>query len=191
MANNKIKNATAVYTGGGIWLFYGELESGLHFLTDDNGSTLLLDESAENMDESLYEEWQTAHQVEELEEEEAVRFIDSLLDYLSRLPQNDRGGISDTEIDRYRVSMKAVFGVYADEMPAELRTMLQQLESLCECGSIRSYYDTEAVEVWSGYKYTDSAPVHNLLCFVEEVAWMLRKGEVKKAETFIRDYFKG
>jgi hypothetical protein len=99
----QIKKAEAVYTGGGIYLFYGELENGLHFLTDDMGATLVLDASAENFDESLYEDWQSAHQVEELTDEaRRTAFVDILCDYLK---EHDRG-MTDYELEKQRAYMK-------------------------------------------------------------------------------------
>ena len=106
MDNMKIKKGEAVYTGGNIWLFYGELENGLHFLTDDYGCTLILDTTAEDFDVSLYEEWQNAHKVEELEGSARIEFIDVLLDYLKGLEYRDRGCITDEEIEHYRNFMK-------------------------------------------------------------------------------------
>lgn len=109
MENAKIKNGVAVYTGGGIWLFYGDLENSFHFLTDDNGCTLILDESAEDFDESLYTEWQEAHKIKELEGESRILFVDELLDYLLKLPYLERGCITDEEIEHYRIFMKESF----------------------------------------------------------------------------------
>lgn len=106
MENKKIKKALAVYTGGDIWLFYGELENGLYFLTDDYGCTLILDESAEDFDESLYTEWQDSHKVEELENDDRIEFVDELLDFLLNLPYKERGCITDEEIEFYRNYMK-------------------------------------------------------------------------------------
>lgn len=109
MENIKIENAKAVYTGGNIWLFYGKLQNGLHFLTDDYGCTLILDESAEDFDESLYTEWQEAHKVEELEGDSRISFIDLLLDFLGTLEYQKRGCITDDEINSYRKYMKEAY----------------------------------------------------------------------------------
>ena len=98
------KRVVSEYTGGGIWLFYGELKSGEHFLTDDNGSTMILDASPENFEESLYEEWQEEHFVRVVgDRAEEKAFLHSLLDRLKRrLPEDEGGYISDEEIERYR-----------------------------------------------------------------------------------------
>lgn len=98
------KKVIPEYTGGGIWLFYGELKSGEHFLTDDNGCTLILDESPADFDESLYVEWQQAHTIRELEGEERDIFLRSLLNRIyRRLPEDNEGGyIEDHELNIYR-----------------------------------------------------------------------------------------
>lgn len=97
----KIKTAMAEYTGGNIWLFHGRLEDGNYFLTDDNGSTEILDADPENFDESLYWEWQEAHMVKMLEGKERTAFADLLLDWLAKHPEG-RNGFTDSEINAYR-----------------------------------------------------------------------------------------
>lgn len=96
-----ILNINAEYTGGGIWLFHGQTDRGW-FLTDDMGSTLLLDCSAENFDESLETEWQEGHKVAELAGKDLWLFQDELLHNLRHDERNtNRNGMTDTEITRY------------------------------------------------------------------------------------------
>ena len=101
-----ITKASAVYTGGGIWLFHGELDDGTYFLTDDNGCTQILDEDpSKDFDESLYLEWQQAHLVRDLDDEtERVDFCNKLCDKMldTKYGDADRGGIFDNEIEEYR-----------------------------------------------------------------------------------------
>ena len=98
---SKIKEAYAVYTGGNIWIFYGQLEDGNYFLTDDYGWTQILNADPSDFDESLYEDWQKEHLVRELDGNERVKFCNHLLDYIYDNPQNS-GGMSFMEIDAYR-----------------------------------------------------------------------------------------
>lgn len=97
----KIKEAWAVYTGGNIWLFYGNLEDGNFFLTDDNGCTLILNADPNDLDESTFPDWQEEHLVRELENNERMRFCNALLDWISEHPDND-GGMTEQEIEVYR-----------------------------------------------------------------------------------------
>lgn len=97
----KITKANAVYTGGNIWLFYGELEDGNFFLTDDNGCTEILDTDPSDLDESLYYEWQQEHLVKELDDEsKRIDFCNNLCDKL--IEDGDKGGMTDDEIEHYR-----------------------------------------------------------------------------------------
>lgn len=103
----RIKNVHAVYTGGGIWLFYGEMTDGKFFLTDDDGNTLILNDSPEDFDESLYPDWQEKHLFKELRGETRVRFCLNMLKWLSKPGRDDyRGGISDQEIRHYESYMR-------------------------------------------------------------------------------------
>ena len=96
-------SANAVYTGGNIWLFYGQLKTEEYFLTDDYGDTLILNESPANFDESLYTDWQEAHKIKELFDDERISFCDSLADRLLQHDSNDDlGGICDDEIKAYK-----------------------------------------------------------------------------------------
>jgi len=101
-----IKEAFAVYTGGGIWLFYGKLSDGNWFLTDDYGATRILNADPSDLDESTYEEWQQEHLVRDLMGNDRLDFCDALCDYIEKADQSHRGGMSDMEIDAYRKYFK-------------------------------------------------------------------------------------
>ena len=113
------EQVTAVYTGGGIWLFYGKLKTGEYFLTDDNGCTMILDASPEDLDESLYEEWQEDHFLRVVgTRREELAFLLALIERLGkRLPVDGGGYISDDELDSYKKDWsycyKANWGVEA------------------------------------------------------------------------------
>lgn len=98
----RFKSVTAAYTGGNIWLFYGELTDGEYFMTDNEGATILLNAPATDFNESL--EWQEEHKIKELlDESERVAFCDSLAERLLRHNKaDDLGGITDSEIRAYK-----------------------------------------------------------------------------------------
>ncbi len=104
----KIESAYAVYTGGGIWLFHGKLTDGNWFLTDDYGCTVILDKDPSDFDESLYEDWQNEHLIEELEDDKRIAFGDALIEHLRNADSNNRGGISDQELDYYENYFKTI-----------------------------------------------------------------------------------
>ena len=90
-----IKRATAEYTGGGIWTFYGELDDGNFFITDDAGETILLDEEPvypDSWDDSWDDgEWLTDHKIRDiLSEDELRKFWDVLLEKLVELKEVDK-----------------------------------------------------------------------------------------------------
>ena len=97
-----IKEAYAVYTGGGIWIFYGSLTCNYYFLTDDYSATLILKEDPADFEVSLYEDWQKEHLVVELMGTERVNFCNNLVDALRKADEEHRGGISDEELEKYR-----------------------------------------------------------------------------------------
>lgn len=67
MPFDKIFRATAYYTGGGIYAYYGTLDNGQHFITSDDweGTILITDEKpeAENIGDV---DWQEQHGIIEL-----------------------------------------------------------------------------------------------------------------------------
>lgn len=103
-ANKKYraKEAFAVYTGGGIWIFHGTTEEENYFLTDDYGFTLILNADPSDFDESLYEDWQQAHLIEELTGNSRQSFCKSLIKALLPADEKHRGGITDEELEFYK-----------------------------------------------------------------------------------------
>ncbi len=108
MSKWKIKEAEAIYTGGNIWLFIGSLTDGNYFLVSDDGWALILNADPSNLDESLYDDWQKEHLIEEMDEGEELRaFQIQLLDLLKSYSTNQRC-IFDEEIENYRHAWNCV-----------------------------------------------------------------------------------
>lgn len=65
MDHMRIKTATADYTGGGIYIYYGQFANGEYFLTDDETDyAMVLDANvATNYDDAFTNEWQAAHTI--------------------------------------------------------------------------------------------------------------------------------
>ena len=77
---NKIKSAIADYTGGGIYVYFGQLTDGRCFLTDDDSEedVLILNADVnENYDDAFYSDWQEAHTIGhgEITYEEIIKWI--------------------------------------------------------------------------------------------------------------------
>ena len=101
-----IKELTAIYTGGGIWVFYGSLiTQGQYFLTSDDGWTLILDKNVEDdLEEGdcFFSAWQDAHLIKELSDDELKEFQKELINRLKHKTDGDRlGGFTEIEADRY------------------------------------------------------------------------------------------
>ena len=87
----KIKNATAIYTGGNIYIIHGQFEDGNYFLTsNDWESVLILNDSPEDLDVSLYEDWQTEHTITEAVHEEYDRIYNEAVNWIKEnLPEGN------------------------------------------------------------------------------------------------------
>jgi hypothetical protein len=88
MTKHKIKTATAVYTGGGIYIYYGQLESGLYFRAfdecpeDDGYNPIYICNSDTEAEEADYWEFYEAHMVEELTHDDAIEFWNTMLRHI-------------------------------------------------------------------------------------------------------------
>lgn len=82
MENLKIKTATACYTGGNIYIYYGQLESGLYFRTFDDSDTIYICNSDTEAEEAEYSEFYDAHTVEELTGEDFRTFWNTMLSHI-------------------------------------------------------------------------------------------------------------
>ena len=63
----KIKTATAEYTGGNIYIYYGELENGLWFRTSDLWESIAICTNDTSGEDADYCEFFEEYMVEELE----------------------------------------------------------------------------------------------------------------------------
>ena len=79
---HKIKTATAVYTGGGIYIFYGQLENGLNFRVGDEEEPVYICDSDTESEEADYWEFYEEHTVEELREEDFKTFYNAMLTHI-------------------------------------------------------------------------------------------------------------
>ena len=82
MTKHKIKTATACYTGGNIYIYYGQLESGLYFRTFDDSDTIYICDSDTEAEEAEYTEFYEAHTVEELTGDNFRTFWNTMLSHI-------------------------------------------------------------------------------------------------------------
>jgi hypothetical protein len=79
MKKNKIQTATACYTGGGIYIYYGRLENGLYFQAGDEWETIYICDAETGTEEAQYIEFYDRHTVEELTGESFKTFWNQML----------------------------------------------------------------------------------------------------------------
>lgn len=95
--------ATAIYTGGGIYLYYAELKDGNWLMGNDDWLIIIDTNPLENEDvfeDSMYEEWQMNHLVKEIPEEEHNDMVIKVLDTIrsgNTIPEYDNFDISEIE----------------------------------------------------------------------------------------------
>jgi hypothetical protein len=109
MRQMNIKTIKAIYTGGGIWLFCGQVDDKF-FMMDDYGCVEIFDaDPLEDFDASGDPKWQKKHLVRELMSVELVKFQDKAIKKLLSTDFKERGYITDEEIDHYRTYFKELF----------------------------------------------------------------------------------
>lgn len=59
---NIIKTATAIYTGGGVYIYYGQLNNGLYFRTCDGFDFISVCDADTSTDEADYIEFYEEHE---------------------------------------------------------------------------------------------------------------------------------
>ena len=102
-----ITMATAVYSGGGIYLYYAELENKNWIMGNDDwliviNTNPLTDE--QTFEDSGYYEWQMEHLVKEVPEKEYNKVLNNVLDVIfdgKTISEYDNFSIGDLQ-DRYK-----------------------------------------------------------------------------------------
>lgn len=98
MEKYQIKSATACYTGGGVYIYYGQLESGLYFRAVDDWDVIWLCDSDTEAEEADYSEFYEAHTVEEItSEDEYTAFWNAMLRHIISNPTGGNYQAADLE----------------------------------------------------------------------------------------------
>ena len=82
MTKHKIKTASAVYTGGGIYIYYGQLENSLFFITNDDIESIYICNDDTSTEEAQYPEFYEQHTVEEISGEAFKVFWNQMLSHI-------------------------------------------------------------------------------------------------------------
>ena len=140
--NYEIKKADYCNTGGGIYVFIGELTDGNYFLADsDEFCVRILNDSIswEN-DDAFYSEWQEERLVEDLDTLERLDFFENLIEYLRK-----NADYFDPVLDKF-------LGCISWEK--EMLSMKRNLEEIARRfeGDSQKYFDTDKEEVFEDFK---------------------------------------
>ena len=82
MKNYEIKNATAEYTGGGIYIYCGQLENGLFFRACDGWECISICDEDTSSDEADYNEFYEIHEIESITDDLYISLFNNILNWI-------------------------------------------------------------------------------------------------------------
>lgn len=99
---SKIKTATACYTGGGIYIYYGQLENGLYFRACDDFDVIYICDADTSNEEAEYGEFYEKHTVKELIGEEFKGFWNQTIEHIlcNGAPFDEWNNYSSNDLER-------------------------------------------------------------------------------------------
>ena len=140
------------YTGGGVYVFTGKLTNGNYFISnaasaDDSWAVIVDADPDEDPEESCFEEWQTAHLVEDVESPDA--FIVPMLEWVKanepdgNYQMDDMGRLMEAFCDSSESD--------ADELSAD-DIELEPINQIVQVFSVGGgyYVDITVTEDWLG-----------------------------------------
>lgn len=104
----KVKTANACYTGGSIYVFYGELENGNYFMFDSFYEFIEVFDTEIDLEESFYSEWMDEHRVTTLTGEEAFKLCEAALNWI--ISNRPDGNYSVEDIEEYKPTYEEFTG---------------------------------------------------------------------------------
>lgn len=79
MKNYTIKTATAEYTGGNIYIYYGQLENGLYFRACDEWDFISICNADTSTDDAEYAEFYNEHEIDSVNGYQFEEFFNTML----------------------------------------------------------------------------------------------------------------
>ena len=124
MKTYKIKNATAIYTGGGIYIYHGQLENGNYFRTCDEWESIEICDSDTSVEDADYNEFYEEHTVETVTGEAYETFWNEMLQWI--IDNNPEGNylnsdLEDRMINKFiiRITLPSMIGESDQEFVSE------------------------------------------------------------------------
>lgn len=79
MNNYEIKTATAEYTGGGIYIYYGQLENGLYFRVCDSWDMISICDADTSTEDADFAEFYNEHEIDSLDGYKFEEFFNNMI----------------------------------------------------------------------------------------------------------------
>lgn len=105
----EIKNATAIYTGGNIYIYYGQLKDGNYFRACDDWECIEICDSDTSVEEADYNEFYEEHKFEILVNEEYETFWNEMLLWI--IHNAPEGNYQTDELERRMIKMAKYYKV--------------------------------------------------------------------------------
>lgn len=96
-----IKTATAIYTGGGIYIYYGELTNGNYFRAGDGEDFIEICDADTSTDEADYTEFYDKHRIETLVDDQYKTFWNEMLDWI--INNTPKGNYCLSELENRKI----------------------------------------------------------------------------------------
>ena len=122
----EIKNATAIYTGGGLYIFYGQLTDGNWFRAYDEWECIEICNSDTSVEDADYSEFYEEHTVETVTGEAYEIFWNEMLNWIiSNKPEGnyDSDDLERRMIKKYLLKISYSWG---DEEPDQEFTSFEE-----------------------------------------------------------------
>lgn len=100
----KIKSATAIYTGGGIYIYYGELDNGTYFRTSDTDDCIEICDADTSVDEADYIEFYEEHRIKTAIDNQYKIFFNKMLTWI--IENKPEGNYSVEELNNRIIKTK-------------------------------------------------------------------------------------
>lgn len=126
-----IKTATAEYTGGGIYIFYGKLDDGKWFRSCTDWDATFICMSDTSVDDADYDEFYEEHLLYALHDDEHKEFFNDMINWIKN--NKPKGNYNMTELERLVTPIKPqpTTSDKIKELERELRRLkrVEQLET--------------------------------------------------------------
>ena len=97
MENYNIKTATAIYTGGGIYIYYGQLENGLYFRACDEWDFISICNADTSTDDAEYAEFYNEHEINTINGYQFEEFFNDMILWIMHQAPDGNYNIDELE----------------------------------------------------------------------------------------------